>query len=894
MKKISTLKANWVSMRFKYYLIVLMLLLMSACGGGGGGDDGVIGTGIIHGTAATGDAIANAEVKIKSNTGETLTGTTDANGKFEIGSLSTGSFLMRIDTGDDDFLYSIAHGDGKSRVTRNIHPYTDLIIRNWFQTKGLNINAEFAGSSEPSQMPTLTEINAIEDEVNGIVKQVLTSYGVSTDIDLISTPFDADGTGFDRFILNNPVVINNNQITVITHDPVTNIQNIMINIELNTDLTTTTDSAPTTPTNVRALLASTTEILVVWEASTDDKGVAGYNVYRNGELVGTTPYPVFSDTGLSANTNYSYEVEAVDGRGQISAKSTATADVTLDTPDTTAPPAPTSATATVNGNVLALTWTSSQIDDVASFQILRGAKGSVTTPVATVTTTAYTDVNLVDATEFCYVIKAVDAAGNESGVSNEICTSTGGVNVGPATLSFSATTYQVGENTPSITITVNRKGDISQAVSVDYSAANGTAGDEDFASASGTLNWVATDSAAKTFTVQIVSDSVTEGDETVSLTLSNPSGGAALGENTTATLTITDFVAGVCNGEIADSSVTEDTALNEPCYKVPNGIRVNSPAQLTINPGVRLEFAAGTQLEVNTGASLYAVGTASEPIFFTTGDEKFPGYWKGIRFRNSNSLNNQLDYVTIEYGVDNIDTFATTPVRLNIKNTTSRYASNLGMNLYGSSVILDAFENNILTLNDRPVSLPAERVGALGGDSQYIGNTDDRIYVFNKDVLTEQTWQKQDVPYYLSSSATYDINAALTLEAGVSLTFNLDSGLSINSSGSLKAVGTEAEPILFTTGGEELPGYWAGIRFRNSNSLNNQLDYVTIEYAGGGGSSSSGNITSFCTSSTRFSVTNSIIKDSATWGVYKYSDTCDITLSNNTYSNNASGDVNTP
>ncbi|VAX02594.1 Chitinase, partial [hydrothermal vent metagenome] len=752
----------------------------------------------------------------------------------------------------------------------------------------------FDSAGAITEMPTQSEVDAIKDEIQAIVAQVLDKNGVAADVDLLSTPFDADSKGFDRFLDNSPVVINNNQITIIINDPVTNIQNLIVNkINLDIDFTSDTDTAPTVPGNLRAVPASDSEIVVVWDASTDDKGVAGYHVYRNGEFVGMTPYPVYRDTGLVIDTNYTYEVEAIDGRGQVSDKAGPTKPLMLDgMPDTKAPPAPTALQASADNNSATLSWLQTEINDVVGFRILRGAKGNATTPVATVTSTTYTDLHLVSATEYCYRIEAYDAAGNTSAPGSETCVTTDGT-IGPSSVSFSSATYKVDENAASITITVNRAGDISEAISVDYAASNGTAVDgEDFSAMSGTLDWAANDSNAKTFAVQIMSDSTTEGDETVNLALSSPSASTSLGANTTAVLTIVDIVMGVCNGEITDGNITVDTTLNESCYKVPNGISVNSPAQLTINPGVRLEFAAGTRLEVNTGASLYAVGTAAEPILFTTGGEELPGYWAGILFWNSNSLNNQLDYVTIEYGVDNIDTYATSPVRLNIKNTTSRYASNLGMGLYGSSVILDAFEKNILTLNDRPVSLPAERVGALGGDSQYIGNTDDRIHVFNADVSTAQTWQKQDVPYYLSSSAIYDIDAALTLEAGVSLTFNLDSGLSVNSSGSLKAIGTAAEPILFTTGGEELPGYWAGILFWNSNSLNNQLDYVTVEYAGG--QSSSGNITSYCTGSTRFSVTNSTIKDSAAWGIYKYSNTCNITLENNAYNSNASGDTNIP
>ncbi len=72
---------------------------------------------------------------------------------------------------------------------------------------------------------------------------------------------------------------------------------------------------------------------------------------------------------------------------------------------------------------------------------------------------------------------------------------------------------------------------------------------------------------------------------------------------------------------------------------------------------------------------------------------------------------------------------------------------------------------------------------------------------------------------------------------------------------------------------------------------------LRVEYAGSENPASSGNIGSVCfpQSPTRFSVTNSTIKDSFGWGVYRFrfrdeTDGCYITLSGNTYSNNASGD----
>ena len=108
-------------------------------------------------------------------------------------------------------------------------------------------------------------------------------------------------------------------------------------------------------------------------------------------------------------------------------------------------------------------------------------------------------------------------------------------------LQFSAATYTMAEGGGTATITVTRTGGSSGAVGVSYASSNGTAtAGTDYTAASGTLSWVDGDTASKTFTVTILNDSVAETDETVNLTLSAPTGGAALGSPNPATLTITD------------------------------------------------------------------------------------------------------------------------------------------------------------------------------------------------------------------------------------------------------------------------------------------------------------------------------------------------------------------
>lgn len=89
---------------------------------------------------------------------------------------------------------------------------------------------------------------------------------------------------------------------------------------------------PSVPTNVTATAMSPTQVNVAWAASTDNMGVAGYNIFRNGAHIGTSATATFTDTGLASNTTYSYAISAYDNAGNTSAQSTST---TVTTPTTT-------------------------------------------------------------------------------------------------------------------------------------------------------------------------------------------------------------------------------------------------------------------------------------------------------------------------------------------------------------------------------------------------------------------------------------------------------------------------------------------------------------------------------------------------------------------------------
>ncbi|OEJ60853.1 chitinase [Streptomyces agglomeratus] len=76
------------------------------------------------------------------------------------------------------------------------------------------------------------------------------------------------------------------------------------------------DTPPTAPGTPSASTITDTSVKLSWTAATDDKGVKNYDVLRDGAKVATVTTPSYTDTGLSAGTDYSYSVQARDTADQ--------------------------------------------------------------------------------------------------------------------------------------------------------------------------------------------------------------------------------------------------------------------------------------------------------------------------------------------------------------------------------------------------------------------------------------------------------------------------------------------------------------------------------------------------------------------------------------------------
>lgn len=176
--------------------------------------------------------------------------------------------------------------------------------------------------------------------------------------------------------------------------------------------------APSVPTAVAAADITQTTAKVTWDASTDNVGVVGYNVYVNEAKVNASPVTVteYDLTGLTEATEYTVRVTAVDAAENESARSEAVTFTTLEAEeetDTEAPTAPAEVKATeVTETTAKLTWNEATDNvGVAGYNVYVN-EAKVNEELVAGTEFALTD--LTEATEYTVRVSAVDAAGNES------------------------------------------------------------------------------------------------------------------------------------------------------------------------------------------------------------------------------------------------------------------------------------------------------------------------------------------------------------------------------------------------------------------------------------------------------------------------------------------------
>jgi plastocyanin len=352
-------------------------------------------------------------------------------------------------------------------------------------------------------------------------------------------------------------------------------------------------------------------------------------------------------------------------------------------------------------------------------------------------------------------------------------------------------------------------------------------------------------------------------------------------------------------------------------FIVQDDVTVMEDATLTFIAGSTIKFNDHYD-DINVNGSLVAVGTPDEPIVFTcladdahggdtNGDENSsepePDQWGGIWF-NPSSIGNALNNAWIGYGGG----FATSAM-LNvytsgvaIQNSTIAWSAERGLYVQDASPYLEGnhfkgnatdgiyyyhfdelanpvLVNNTFTDNNNfavLANMQQETIDLLLTGNSSTGSAHNGFALFGSVNAPVLFSSNPGFPFIIQDDLTVLDNASLTLSPGTTIKFN-DHYDDLFINGSLTAIGTAAEPIVFTSladdahegdtngdGSDTEPAgdQWGGIWF-GENSTANQLEHCWLGYGGGFATSA---IVNVYTSS--LSIKNSIITHSPERGIY--------------------------
>ena len=302
------------------------------------------------------------------------------------------------------------------------------------------------------------------------------------------------------------------------------------------------------------------------------------------------------------------------------------------------------------------------------------------------------------------------------------------------------------------------------------------------------------------------------------------------------------------------------TTANSP-YVLTSDVIVDPGVTLTIQPGVVVQGQSNAELLVQ--GNLLAIGTATQPITFTSSTNSGPGQWQGLAF--GGGVGN-LEHVVVRYGASGNNSLGqksnvtiigvTQTVRIaNSAILSGSYGGGLGdYGLYiangrvtitntriaghGSDANVDyglyAIGHSALTLSGNtfannagyPVRVEADDLGGLS-DNIFSGNGHELVRVGGGSVVAGSRMAAQTglEGYRAEGTLSVPAGVTLTIEAGIKAMFPTGNELTVR--GHLAAVGMVTQPITLTSVNDSGPGQWEGLVFDGGTG---DLEHVVVRY----------------------------------------------------------------
>ena len=310
--------------------------------------------------------------------------------------------------------------------------------------------------------------------------------------------------------------------------------------------------------------------------------------------------------------------------------------------------------------------------------------------------------------------------------------------------------------------------------------------------------------------------------------------------------------------------------LTDSPITVTSNLTIAQDITLTIEPGVVVKFSDTRFSYFTVNGTLDAQGTSALPIVFTsysddtyggdtngdgTATSPAPGQWRTITFNESSVNSSIMDHCLIRYGgYDRFDD--TKALRIvnsspNISNSTF-FQNSLSVIIEGPNAAPQFTNNTFEEDTGIATSMDINSMPVFSGNQlvncPYTGlGLNGKTFTGNLTLPKRDAFGVQNIPYVTVSNIAIAEESTLTIDPGVVI-----KALSFRNSiwsiyGTLTAVGTAAEPIVFTSLYDDLnggdtnnngetnspaPGQWRSIVFYESSANTSIMDQCHILYGG--------------------------------------------------------------
>ncbi|WP_298482113.1 right-handed parallel beta-helix repeat-containing protein [uncultured Chloroflexus sp.] len=318
----------------------------------------------------------------------------------------------------------------------------------------------------------------------------------------------------------------------------------------------------------------------------------------------------------------------------------------------------------------------------------------------------------------------------------------------------------------------------------------------------------------------------------------------------------------------ACSPITTDTTwVTGNVYVVNNCVLiVQAGATLTIQPGVVVKFGP-TSDGLRVDGRLIAQGTAAQPIIFTSladdsaggdtnGDSSATvpaaGDWYGMVLTSGSETT--LDYVQVRYaggslfngildGWSDAQIEVKAGAQFTMTNSEVRAGGRMGIYLNGGGLTPTIHSVHIAdhanTGNSWRYALLQSTINMQPSyrDITFSGNTRNEVTIdgFNGPLAQDVTLGGAVFGAKCGFSLCQLIVPAgrtLTIAPGTWLQFEPGFGIAVANGGTLRAVGTADQPIVFTSASPQTPTYWLGLWAQSGSTL--RLSHCDISYGDDG------------------------------------------------------------